>query len=114
MGHGHVLFSAAEVEAIIRALTPFSGGERRYESLAKRGASDAELRELIGREMGLGGGSSGPGRIAEWHVGGDNPRIWLHGWRSETPTIAGAELILVVRRLFAIGEPVPEGQLRLL
>jgi len=82
-----------------RAILSYEGADQRWEEVRQKGATDEELKEIIGREFGVRGGSSMHGGFDVW--GGPDPRIMTHGDRK---VIKGKELVNFVRNL--IGVPV--------
>lgn len=101
--------------ALRRACCHYVGAESRWAALARAGASDAQIIELMNSEMGLGGGSGGPGWLGVYDKGYP-PRVWMGEdcfGEDGKPFLAGAELVHQVRLLFGIHQPAPEGQLSL-
>ena len=109
-------WSDAELAAIQHAFMSTGGSESRWRDLAAKGATDAELRKAISRELGIyGGASGGPGMAKVVYKGGADPRIWLHQISPDgTPSLQGKELLRAARAIFGIGQPVTEDQMRLL
>lgn len=100
-------------EAIRRACASYVGGQDRWATLADTGATDEEIEEMLGIEMGISGGSSGPGCLPECHQR-NPPSIWLGELTPKgKPTLAGKALIAAVRDVFGIHQKVNEGQLAL-
>lgn len=101
--------------ALRRACCHYVGADGRWAALAKTGASDAQIIELMNSEMRLGGGSGGPGWLPIYDKGYP-PRVWIgdgcwggHG----KPFLVGAELVHQVRLLFGVHQPAAAGQLSL-
>lgn len=80
-----------------------------YATYQVTGITDADLRQVLGRDWGLGGGSSGPDRTAVYRKGGANPGFWYNNYRdSGKPTLSGKELIGLVRELLELPYPQKE------
>jgi ParB/RepB/Spo0J family partition protein len=81
------------------------GAAGRWETL-RRGATDAMIKDRLGDEWGLGGGSSGPGLVPYQYKGGKGPAFW---WNQRTqrvkPTLAGKALLDLVRAVLEIPQP---------
>lgn len=61
-----------------------------YATYQVTGITDADLRQVLSRDWGLGGGSSGPDRTAVYKKGGANPGFWYNSYRdSGAPTLSG-------------------------
>ena len=73
------------------------------------GITDAELRQVLSHDWGLGGGSSGPDRTAVYKKGGSVPGFWYNNYRdSGKPTLSGRELIVWVREVLELPYPQKE------
>jgi hypothetical protein len=92
-----------------RALHSFQGAADRWWKLKQAGATDAQLREAIGKEFGIAGGGSEPGKRPHWYAGGKNPRFWWNNiGGTGKPTLAGAALVKRVRAILEIPQPAEE------
>lgn len=93
-----------------RALHHFEGAEARWAALRKKGASDDELREALGYDLGLGGSSSSRDIGSVAYKGGKNPGIWFNSISTQgKPSLQGKELLAAVRDLLGIRrEPAKE------
>ncbi len=77
-----------------------------YATYQVTGITDADLRQVLSRDWGLGGGSSGPDRTAVYKKGGANPGFWYNNYRdSGKPTLSGRELIAWVREVLDLPYP---------
>ncbi|MCC6603064.1 MAG: hypothetical protein IT327_07635 [Anaerolineae bacterium] len=73
------------------------------------GITDADLRQVLSRDWGLGGGSSGPEMTAVYKKGGSDPGFWYNNYHdSGKPTLSGRELIVWVREVLEL--PYPQKQ----
>lgn len=107
--------SEKQRHALRRACCSYVGADDRWAALASAGASDAQIIELMNSEMGLGGGSSGPGWVPVYSRG-NPPRVWMgdHCFAGAgKPFLVGAELVHQVRLLFGVHQPAAAGQLSL-
>lgn len=90
---------------LVLSLMSYSGANERWAKWAARGLSDAELKEVIGHEYGIMGGSA-----SQAHKGGANPQFFFNveGGMASTsgkPTLQGKKLIDNVRRVMGIPQP---------
>jgi C-terminal domain on Strawberry notch homologue len=92
--------------ALTHSLGSFQGGGSRWNELRLRGATDDMIREQLGQEYGLGGSSSGPGRIGNDHKGGKNPQVTLGPFGDNPIKLTGTKLIATVREAVGIPQPV--------
>ena len=70
------LTDADKREGFIRATGGFSGAKRRWAERAARGLTDPELAEALAFELGIFGGSCGPGEL--WlTLQGAGLKIWI-------------------------------------
>lgn len=77
-----------------------------YATYQVSGITDADLRQVLSRDWGLGGGSSGPEMTAVYKKGGSNPGFWYNSYRdSGKPTLGGKELIVWVREVLELPYP---------
>lgn len=100
--------SDAEIDAARRSLHYVQGANGRWGSLIDAGATDDQILQALSREYGLGGGSTGPDQIHEWHVGGANPRLEIGDrWDHKIPVklFKTRRLVSLVRVLLSI--PIP-------
>jgi hypothetical protein len=97
--------NSVHMETLRRALESFEGGKKRFETLAKSGASDEALKANIGQAFGIeGGASGGEGYMENGHKGGANPQVFIgsHGRVKQKPTLQGKALIAATRTLYGI------------
>lgn len=95
----------ARVDAALRSsLHSFTEADERWSQHRKRGLTDAELKQAIAFEFGIGGGGSHP----EWHChqGSADPKFWLSITDHGKPTLRGQPLLERVRVLLKIPYPV--------
>jgi len=97
-------------ERLLDALAHWDTARATLRGWEKTGATDAQIREWLGYQWGLGGGSSGPGIIGECHMGGDNPRFGVGRCPRDCPErsdahLRGLPLFNAVRVLFCIRKP---------
>ncbi len=77
-----------------------------YATYQVTGITDAELRQVLSRDWGLGGGSSGPEMTAVYKKGGANPGFWYNNYHnSGKPTLSGRKLIVWVREVLELPYP---------
>jgi hypothetical protein len=109
------MYTDKEVDAIKRGIHGYMGFEERCAQAAAKGLTDEELKDWLGYELGIHGGSSGGDWVAVTVTGMSSPKIWLgDSWgKDEPPTLFGKHLLNVTRQLYGIGLPNPEGQLTL-
>lgn len=92
----------------IRATGGFSGARQRWAERAARGMTDAELAEALAFELGIFGGSCGPGAL--WLAfQGAGLKIWM-SWDIQNhvttrPTFAGSGTIAMARLVYGIKDP---------
>lgn len=72
------------------------------------GATDEELAEMLGKVLGIAGGSSGPDRISV-SFRGAGLRIWA-GWQcpnevTDKPIFAGDATVRMAREVYGISDP---------
>ena len=95
-------------EGFIHATGGFSGAKRRWAERAARGMIDAELAEALAFELGIFGGSCGPGAL--WLTfQGAGLKIWIY-WEIQNhvttrPTFAGSSTIAMARLVYGIKDP---------
>src|SRR6185503_679257 len=102
-------FSDPEDQAVFRSVHMVSEAEERWGRLREKGATDAEIREQIGKEFGEFIGASGePGFEA---TGGKDPKLYFGGRyeakQAGRKPLSGKPLIDRVRRLLEIPQPAP-------
>jgi hypothetical protein len=90
--------------ALFRALHSVVDADARFADLRRTGVTDTQLKEFLGRELGIeGGGSGGPGTEEYWYKGGKNPQVEIGGrGKSAKTTIKGQKLLDETRRLLDI------------
>lgn len=93
-------------EELRLAISGYRGHEGRWAELASKGATDAELKWTIGKEM-LDGGGTGLFEGRGYRTrSGKNPALWIPDYPlSKVPTLGGAKLVRRVRQLLAIPSP---------
>jgi hypothetical protein len=65
-----------------------------------RSIDDSQLKQMLSRQWGLGGGSTHPQHHC--YIGGQNPRFWMNIVpSSKTPDFQGKQLINAVRKILA-------------
>lgn len=93
----------------LRATGGFSKAAERWAERAARGLADDELAEALAYELGIFGGSCGPGDL--WLTfQGAGLKIWI-SWESHNhvtmrPTFAGKSTIAMARQVYGIRDPV--------
>ena len=93
-----------EEQALHRSLHSVSDADKRWAGRKAEGRTDVQLKEDIGDEFGIWGGSGD-----ESHAGGKNPKFWYQK-TGDKPTLQGAELIRRVRSLLKIPTPQDKKQ----
>lgn len=103
---------AVILAGVREALLHYGGALERWTALAKKGATDDEVRDHIRRSLGEHGYSGGPGQPCVHHWGGARPRVVIEeperrGRRAprKVRTVQGAELLRAARWLFKIAAP---------
>lgn len=100
----------------LRATGGLSRAKERWAERAERGLCDAELAEALALELGIFGGSCGPGDL--WLTfQGAGLKIWI-SWESHNhvtakPTFQGKRTIAMARHVYGIKDPA-DSQLILL
>lgn len=89
------------------ALHSFAEASNRWHQHRLMGATDAQLKQAIGKEFGLSGSQSGPGLKSVSYKGGKDPAFWFDVGPPAKPTLKGKVLIAEVREVLAIPEPQP-------
>lgn len=72
------LTEADKREGFLRATGGFSRARERWAERAERGMSDTELAEALTNELGIFGGSCGPGML-HLTFQGAGLKIWIRG-----------------------------------
>lgn len=95
----------------LRATGGFSGSKARWVERAARGMSDAELAEALADEIGIFGGSCGPGELWLTYQG-SGLKIWI-AWESGNhvatkPTFEGRTTIAMARLVYGIRDPADQ------
>lgn len=102
------LTDADKREGFIRATGGFSGAKARWVERAARGLTDADLAEALAYELGIFGGSCGPGML--WLTfQGAGLKIWI-SWEIQNhvttkPTFEGKATIATARLVYGIKDP---------
>lgn len=102
------LTDADKREGFLRATGEFSGAERRWAERAARGMTDAELAKALAFELGIFGGSCGPGELWLTYQGA-GLKIWI-SWEVQNhvttrPTFEGRSTITMARLVYGIKDP---------
>lgn len=102
------LTDADKREGFIRATGGFSGAKRRWAERAARGMTDPELAEALAFELGIFGGSCGPGALWLTYQGA-GLKIWI-AWEIQNhvttrPTFAGRSTVAMARLIYEIEDP---------
>ncbi|WP_370173015.1 MULTISPECIES: hypothetical protein [Hyphomonas] len=106
MGGDHSPLTHAEREAAFRTATrcliAWHGEE------LKQGVTDDRLRELLGRALGIFGGSGGPGQLNITYQG-SGLKIWasreIHNHCQMKPTFQGEFVVKMAREIYGISDP---------
>lgn len=92
----------------LRATGGFSRAKERWAERAARGLSDAELSDALAFELGIFGGSGGPGTL-DLTFQAAGLKIWIswgvHNHVTMKPTFAGKSTITMARLAYAIKDP---------
>ncbi|MBA4174022.1 MAG: hypothetical protein C0511_15530 [Hyphomicrobium sp.] len=92
----------------LRATANMSGGNRRWAERAARGLTDPELTAALAYELGIFGGSCGPGMPALTYQG-SGLKIWIswevHSHVTMKPTFEGKATIAMARISYGIIDP---------
>lgn len=97
------------INAFMLATRGFAGAEVRWKERAERGLTDEELRIALQFEIGIYGGSGGPGRMS-LEFQGAGLKIWA-GWNdvaprmNHKPVFEGAATVRVAREVYGIKDP---------
>lgn len=95
-------------EGFIKATGGFSRSKERWAERAARGMSDAELAEAVAFELGIFGGSGGPGTL-DLTFQGAGLKIWIswgvHNHVTMKPTFEGKATIAMARCVYGIKDP---------
>jgi hypothetical protein len=94
--------------AFRRATHGFAGSGDRWARHAETGLTDEQLKDVLAFELGIFGGSCGPGHMDVAYQGA-GLKIWA-AWHSlntvqEDPIFQGAATIAMARQLYGIGNP---------
>jgi len=87
---------------LYRALHRFTRSGERWAELRATGGDDDAIRERVSAEFGRWATFGGPSETGAAFDGGPNPRFWVGNSHKGPPTLQGAELIAVVRKLMRI------------
>lgn len=97
-------------ETLFRALHSTEGYGARWKAVREKGATDAEIKDLICGVFGIWGGFSGPGEPGCTYSGGTAPQFWIgdqyENGKRKKPTLSGQALVDATRRL--LGIPLPK------
>lgn len=110
------LSEADKRAGFMRATGGFSGAKARWAERAARGMSDAELAKALAYEIGIFGGSCGPGDLWITYQGA-GMKLWIswevHNHVTMKATFEGKATIAMARLVYGIKDPA-ERQLALL
>lgn len=111
-----LLTEADKRKGFMRATGGFSGAKARWAERAARGMTDTELAEALYKEIGIFGGSCGPGELWLTYQGA-GLKIWIswevHNHVTTKPTFDGKSTIAMARLVYGIKDPF-ERQLSLI
>jgi hypothetical protein len=104
----HALTQEDRVRGFTRATGGYAGSARRWKDRAAAGMTDAALAEALAAELGIFGGSCGPGEL--WLTfQGAGLKIWIsceiHNHVSMRPTYEGKSTIAMARLVYGIRDP---------
>lgn len=104
----HPLTEADRHEGFIRATGGFSCAGERWTERTARGMTDAELAEALAFELGIFGGSCGPGAL-HLTFQGAGLKIWIsweiHNHITTKPAFEGKSTIAMARLIYGIKDP---------
>lgn len=86
-------------ENLIHGALSFSGGTERIAKLVREGATDEQVKKMLGSEFGIQGGTG-----KHMVFGGENPRLEISS-PDQKSVIKGKPLITLAREAFNIPEP---------
>ncbi|MGA9767937.1 MAG: hypothetical protein WBV94_02785 [Blastocatellia bacterium] len=96
---------------LYRALHRYHGGEEGWQKLRKSGATDTELKAVIGDVFGLGGGGCGPDMKSIAYKGGKKPAFYFDKHSAQgKPTLEGKALIEKAREVLGIPQPTAKAE----
>lgn len=102
------LTDADRRDGFIKATGGFSRSKERWAERAARGMTDAELAEALSFELGIFGGSGGPG-ILDLTFQGAGLKIWIswgvHNHVTMKPTFEGKTTVGMARIVYGIKDP---------
>lgn len=102
------------LEGFLRATTSMSGAKQRWAERAERGLTEAELAEVLAYELGILGGSCGPGVLA-LTCQGTGLTLWvsreIHNLVTIKPTFEGKTTIAMARHVYIPRAPLVERRL---
>ncbi len=102
------LTEADKREGFLRATASMSGAKQRWAERAACGMTDAALAEALAYELGIFGGSCGPGMLALTYQGAGF-KIWIswevHNHVTMKPTFKGSATMAMVRVVYGINDP---------
>lgn len=102
------LTDADRREGFMRATGGFLRSKERWAERAARGMTDAELAEALANELGIFGGSGGPGTL-DLTFQGAGLKIWIswgvHNHVAMKPTFEGRATIAMARLVYGIKDP---------
>lgn len=102
------LTDADKRDCFMKATGGFARSKERWAERAVRGMSDAELAEALANELGIFGGSGGPGTL-DLTFQGAGLKIWIswgvHNHVTMKPTFEGKATIRTARLVYCIKDP---------
>lgn len=102
------LTDADKRDGFMKATGGFSRSKERWAERAARGMTDAELGEALANELGIFGGSGGPGTL-DLTFQGAGLKIWIswgvHNHVTMKPTFEGKATIVMGRLVYGIKDP---------
>lgn len=102
------LSQADKRAGFMRATGGFLGAKARWAEHAARGMSDAELAKALAYEIGIFGGSCGPGELWLTYQGA-GLKIWIswdvHNHVTTKPMYEGKSTIAMARLVYGIKDP---------
>lgn len=104
----HSLTDADRREGFMKATGGLSRSKERWIARAARGMTDAELAEALAFELGIFGGSGGPGTL-DLTFQGAGLKIWIswgvHNHVAMKPTFEARATIAMARLVYGIKDP---------
>lgn len=102
------LTEADKRAGFLRATASMSGAKERWAERAARGLTDAELAVALAHELGIFGGSCGPGLLGLTYQGA-GLKIWvsleIHNHVTMKPTFEGKATLAMARLVYGVKDP---------